>query len=229
MSNIQFFDTYWHLNFGAYYYLLALASQYSFLSAFFSPSAIVFPFDKVQLLDIIDSMKATTIIGLKHKGKVAIGCDGQVTTGEVVMKHTARKIRKMYNNQILTGFAGSTADALTLFERFESKLEEYNGNLPRSVVELAKDWRQDKVLRRLEAMLAILDLNHAYIVSGSGDIVEPDDGITAIGSGSAYALAACRALIKYSNLPAKGIVEESIKIASGICIYTNSEIFIEEL
>ena len=174
-------------------------------------------------------MKATTILGLKHKGKVAIGCDGQVTTGDIVMKHTAKKIRKMYNNKILTGFAGSTADALTLFERFESKLEEFRGNLPRSIVELAKDWRQDKVLRRLEALLAVLDKDHAYIVSGSGDIIEPDDGIVAIGSGGAHALAACRALIKYSDLSAKAIVEESIRIAAGICIYTNSEIYAEEL
>lgn len=174
-------------------------------------------------------MKATTILGMRHKGKVAIGCDGQVTTGEVVMKHTAKKIRKMYNNRILTGFAGSTADALTLFERFESKLEEFRGNLPRSIVELAKDWRQDKVLRRLEALLAVLDKDHAYIVSGSGDIIEPDDGIVAIGSGGSHALAACRALIKYSNLSAKEVVEESIRIAADICIYTNKEIFVEEL
>ncbi|NOR17116.1 ATP-dependent protease subunit HslV [candidate division WOR-3 bacterium] len=174
-------------------------------------------------------MKGTTIIGLKHNGKVAIGCDGQVTTGEVVMKHTARKIRKMYKDRILTGFAGSTADALTLFERFESKLEEFRGNLPRSVIELAKDWRQDKVLRRLEALLAILDKDHAYVVSGSGDIIEPDHGIVSIGSGGPYALAACQALVKYSNLSAKKIVEESIGIAASICIYTNNEILIEEL
>jgi len=145
------------------------------------------------------------------------------------MKHTARKVRKMYNNKILTGFAGSTADALTLFERFETKLEEFRGNLPRSIVELAKDWRQDRVLRRLEALLAILDKDHAYVISGSGDIIEPDDDIVAIGSGSPYALAACRALVKYSKLSAKEIVEESIKIAASVCIYTNTEIFIEEL
>ncbi len=174
-------------------------------------------------------MKSTTILGLKHKGMVAIGCDGQVTTGETIMKHTARKIRKMYNNKILTGFAGSTADALTLFERFETKLEEFRGNLSRSVVELAKDWRQDKVLRRLEALLAILDKDHAYLISGSGDIIEPDDGIVAIGSGGPYALAACRALVKYSNLSVREIVEESIRIAAGVCIYTNTEIFTEEL
>ncbi len=174
-------------------------------------------------------MKATTIIGIRLKGKVAIGCDGQVTTGETVMKRTARKIRKMYNERILAGFAGSTADALTLFERFESKLDEFRGNLPRSVVELAKDWRQDKVLRRLEALLAILDKEYAYVVSGSGDIIEPDDGIVAIGSGGPYALAACRGLVKYSDLSVREIVEESIKIAADICIYTNTEIFTEEL
>ena len=174
-------------------------------------------------------MISTTIIGLRHAGKVAIGCDGQVTTGETVLKHTARKIRKMYNDKILTGFAGSTADALTLFERFESKLEEFRGNLPRSVVELAKDWRQDRVLRRLEALLAILDKDHSYVVSGSGDIIEPDDGVVAIGSGGSYALAACRALIKHSDLSARAIIEESIRIAAKICIYTNAEIYIEEL
>jgi ATP-dependent HslUV protease subunit HslV len=174
-------------------------------------------------------MKSTTIIGVRHQGKVVIGCDGQVTTGETVMKRTARKIRKIYNEKIIAGFAGSTADALTLFERFESKLEEFRGNLPRSVVELAKDWRQDKVLRRLEALLAILDKDHSYVVSGAGDVVEPDDGIVAIGSGGPYALAACRGLLQHSNLSAREIVEESIRIAAGICIFTNAEIFIEEL
>ncbi len=174
-------------------------------------------------------MQSTTILGVRYNNKVAIGCDGQVTTGETIMKHRARKIRKMYNDKILVGFAGATADALTLFERFEAKLEEYRGNVPRSVIELAKDWRQDKILRRLEAFLAILDKDHSYIVSGSGDVIEPDDGIVAIGSGSPYALAAARALIKYTNLSAREIVEESINIAAKICIYTNNEIFIEEL
>ncbi|MCX7994510.1 MAG: ATP-dependent protease subunit HslV [candidate division WOR-3 bacterium] len=174
-------------------------------------------------------MKATTILGLRKNGKVAIGCDGQVTTGETIMKYRARKIRKMYNDRILVGFAGATADALTLFERFETKLEEFRGNVPRSVIELAKDWRQDKILRRLEAFLAILDREHSYIVSGAGDVVEPDDGIVAIGSGGPYALAAARALMKYTDLSPREIVEESIKIAARICIYTNSEIFIEEL
>lgn len=174
-------------------------------------------------------MRSTTIIGVRRDGKAVIGCDGQVTTGETVMKHTARKIRKMHNDTILTGFAGSTADALTLFERFERKLDEFSGNLPRSVVELAKDWRQDRVLRRLEALLAILDKEHSYVVSGSGDIIEPDDGVVAIGSGGPYALAACRALIKHSNLAPRTIIEESIRIAANICIYTNNEIYIEEL
>jgi ATP-dependent HslUV protease subunit HslV len=174
-------------------------------------------------------MKGTTILGLKYKGTVAIGCDGQVTMGEVVMKHTARKIRKMYNDKILAGFAGSTADALTLFERFETKLEEFRGNLPRCIIELAKDWRQDKVLRRLEALLALLDKDHVYLVSGSGDIIEPEDDIVAIGSGGPYALAACRALVKYSKLSATEIIKESIQVAANICIYTNTEVFVESL
>jgi len=174
-------------------------------------------------------MYSTTILGLRRDNKVAIGCDGQVTTGETVMKHRAKKIRKMYNDKILVGFAGATADALTLFERFEAKLEEFRGNVPRSVIELAKDWRQDKILRRLEAFLAILDKEHSYIVSGAGDVIEPDDGIVAIGSGAPYALAAARALIKYTSLSPREIVEESINIAAKICIYTNSEISIEEL
>ena len=174
-------------------------------------------------------MISTTIIGLRHKGRVAIGCDGQVTAGETVLKQKARKIRKIYNDRILAGFAGSTADALTLFERFESKLEEFRGNLARSAVELAKDWRQDKVLRRLEAMLAVLDREHAYILSGAGDVIEPDDGIVAIGSGGPYALAAGRALVQYADLTAREIVEESIRITASICIYTNAEVHVEEL
>lgn len=174
-------------------------------------------------------MQSTTILGIRRNGRVAVGCDGQVTTGETVMKQRAKKIRKMYNDKILVGFAGATADALTLFEKFEVKLEEFRGNLPRSVVELAKDWRQDKILRRLEAFLAILDKDHSYIISGAGDVIEPDDGIVAIGSGAPYALAAARALFKYTKLSAKEIVEESIKIAAQICIYTNTEISIEEL
>lgn len=171
----------------------------------------------------------TTIFGLRHHDRVALGCDGQVTLGETVIKRTARKVRKMYNDHILTGFAGATADALTLFERFETKLEEFRGNLPRSVIELAKDWRQDKVLRRLEALLAIVDREHSYIVSGAGEIIEPDDGMVAIGSGSPYALAAGRALARHTELPAPAIVEQAIRIAGEICIYTNTEIIVEEL
>lgn len=174
-------------------------------------------------------MRSTTILGLKNTGKVVIGGDGQVTFGETIMKHTGKKIRKIYNDKVLVGFAGSTADAFTLFERFESKLEEYRGNLSRAVVELAKDWRADKVLRRLEALLAILDKEHAYIVSGAGDVIEPDDGIVAIGSGGPIALAVARALIKHSSLSAREIVEETLKTVSQICIYTNDQLFIEEL
>jgi ATP-dependent HslUV protease subunit HslV len=172
---------------------------------------------------------STTIIGLRKNGKAAMGSDGQVSLGETIMKQTARKVRKVYNDKILVGFAGSTADAFTLFERFENKLSEFHGNLARSVVELAKDWRQDRVLRKLEALLAIIDHEHSYIVSGSGDVIEPDDGIVAIGSGGPYALAASRALLKYTKLEPKGIVEESIIIAASICIYTNLEIHIETL
>lgn len=174
-------------------------------------------------------MNTTTILGLRKNGKAAMGSDGQVSLGETIMKQTAKKVRKVYNDRILVGFAGSTADAFTLFERFENKLSEFRGNLPRSVVELAKDWRQDRVLRKLEALLAIVDLEHSYVVSGSGDVIEPDDGIVAIGSGGPYALAAARALLKYTQLEPKAIVEEAIKIAASICIYTNREINIETL
>jgi ATP-dependent HslUV protease subunit HslV len=172
---------------------------------------------------------STTIIGLRKNGQAALGSDGQVSLGDTIMKQTAKKVRKVYNDRILVGFAGSTADAFTLFERFENKLSEFHGNLPRSVVELAKDWRQDRVLRKLEALLAIIDLEHSYIVSGSGDVIEPDDGIVAIGSGGPFALAASRALLKYTQLEPKQIVEEAIKIAASICIYTNLEINIENL
>lgn len=174
-------------------------------------------------------MRSTTILGLKHNGKIVIGGDGQVTFGDTIMKHTGRKIRKLYNDKVLVGFAGSTADAFTLFERFEAKLEEFRGNLPRSVVELAKDWRADRVLRRLEALLAILDREHAYVVSGAGDVIEPDDGVAAIGSGGSIAQGVARALMKHSKLSAREIVEETLKIVSSICIYTNSQIYVEEL
>ena len=174
-------------------------------------------------------IQGTTIIAVRHKGQVAIGGDGQVTFGNSILKQKANKIRKLYKDKVLAGFAGATADAFTLFERFEAKLEQHNGNLLRSAVELAKDWRTDRMLRKLEALLIVVDKEHSLIVSGNGDVVEPDDGIIAIGSGGSFALAAARALVKHSNLHIKTIVEESMKIASEICIYTNDKIIIEEL
>ena len=174
-------------------------------------------------------IKSTTVIGLIRDGKAVIGSDGQVTLGSTVMKHTARKVRKIFNNQVLVGFAGATSDAFTLFERFESKLEQYKGNLSRAAVELAKDWRTDKYLRRLEALLAVVGKDKTLIISGTGDVIEPDDGIVAIGSGGQYAYVSARILLKYTNLSAKEIVTESLKQASDICIYTNSHISIEEL
>jgi ATP-dependent HslUV protease subunit HslV len=172
---------------------------------------------------------ATTILGIRHKGQVALAGDGQVTVGNTVMKSSAQKLRRLYNNKILGGFAGAAADAFTLFERFEEKLERYSGNLPKAAVELAKDWRSDRYLRRLEALLAVLDKNNAFIISGTGEIIEPDDGIAAIGSGGPFALAAARSLVKYSNLTAEEIAREALKTASEICIYTNSNINVEVL
>lgn len=172
---------------------------------------------------------ATTILGIRHKGQVALAGDGQVTLGHTVMKHSALKIRRLYNQQILAGFAGAAADAFTLFERFEEKLERYSGNLARAAVELAKDWRSDKYLRKLEALLVVLDKEHIFIISGTGDIIEPDDDIAAIGSGGSYALAAARSMVKYSDLDAKGIAEEALKIAADICIYTNTNIKVDVL
>jgi len=172
---------------------------------------------------------STTVIGLIKDGKAAMGSDGQVTVANTVLKHNTKKIRKLYNDKILAGFAGSTADALTLFEKFEAKLEQYKGNLPRAAVELAKEWRTDRYLRRLEALLAVMDDKNAFIISGNGDVIEPDDGIAAIGSGGSYATAAARMLVKYSNLSAKEIVHEALNVASEICIYTNNHITIEEI
>ncbi|GBD94763.1 ATP-dependent protease subunit HslV [bacterium BMS3Abin05] len=177
----------------------------------------------------MEQIYATTILGVRTDNGVAIGGDGQVTLGNTVMKATARKVRRMYNDTILAGFAGASADAFTLFEKFEARLSEYHGNLFRSAVELAKEWRMDKYLRRLEAMLAVLDKEHALIISGTGDVIEPDDQIIAIGSGGPYALAAARALVKYTDLNAEKLVRVSLTIASEICIYTNSNIIIESL
>ncbi|MCI0495725.1 ATP-dependent protease subunit HslV [candidate division KSB1 bacterium] len=174
-------------------------------------------------------IRSTTILGVRHKGAVAMAGDGQVTFGDTIIKTGARKIRKMYENSILVGFAGSAADALTLFEKFEAKLEQYHGNLPRSVVELAKEWRTDRYLRRLEAQLAVMDKQNSFLVSGTGDVIEPDDSILALGSGGPYALSAARALINHTKLNAKQIVEEAMKIAGSICIYTNTNIVVEEL
>ncbi len=174
-------------------------------------------------------IEATTILGVVHKGSAALGGDGQVTLGNTVMKHNAIKIRKIANGKVLCGFAGASADAFTLMERFEDKLEQYRGNVNRAAVELAKDWRTDKYLRKLEAMLAVITEDKALIVSGNGDVIEPDDQIVAIGSGGMYALAAAKMLKKYSNLSAKEIVEQALKTASEICIYTNDKINVEEI
>ncbi|MDR3628248.1 MAG: ATP-dependent protease subunit HslV [Ignavibacteriaceae bacterium] len=174
-------------------------------------------------------MHATTILGLVHNGQAAIGGDGQVTLGNTVMKQNAVKIRKLGNGKVLCGFAGASADAFTLMERFEDKLEQYHGNVDRAAVELAKDWRTDKYLRKLEAMLAVLTNEKALVISGNGDVIEPDDQIVAIGSGGMFALAAAKMLKKYSSLSTKEIVAESLKTASEICIYTNDKINVEEL
>lgn len=175
----------------------------------------------------MEQFKATTIIGVVHNGKAALGGDGQVSLGNTVMKHNAKKIRIIANGSVLCGFAGASADAFTLMERFEEKLEQYRGNVSRAAVELAKDWRTDKYLRRLEAMLAIITSDNAMIISGNGDVIEPDDRIVAIGSGGMYALAAAKMLKKYSTLSAEEIVREALKTASEICIYTNDKINVE--
>ena len=176
-----------------------------------------------------EKIRSTTIIGIRRNGKIAIGGDGQVTFGDTVIKSTALKLRRLYNDTIVAGFAGSTADAFALFERFEAKLDEYSGNLPKAVVELAKDWRTDKNLRRLEAMLVIMDKKYSFVVSGDGDVLEPDDEVVAIGSGSPYALAAARAYMDNTRLSAAKIVEKSLKIAASICVYTNTNIKVMEL
>jgi ATP-dependent HslUV protease subunit HslV len=169
------------------------------------------------------------VLCVRHRDQVAIAGDGQVTIGSTVVKAGARKVRKLYHDRVLAGFAGAAADAFTLFARFEGRLEEFRGNLARAAVELAKDWRADRVLRRLEALLAVADREHTFIVSGTGDLIEPDDGLVGIGSGGAFALAAARALIAHTDLDAKAIVTEAMRIAAGICIYTNDHITVEVL
>jgi ATP-dependent HslUV protease subunit HslV len=176
-----------------------------------------------------ENWRGTTILMVRRGEKVAVAGDGQVSLGEMVMKHRARKVRKLYHGKIIVGFAGASADALTLFERLEAKLEAHQGNLTRAVVELAKDWRTDRVLRRLEALLLAVDGGSAFLISGTGDVIEPDEGVMAIGSGAPYALAAARALLAHSNLDAAAICREAMNIAASLCVYTNSEIVIEEL
>lgn len=173
--------------------------------------------------------KGTTILCVRRDGKVAIAGDGQVTMGNTVLKHNAKKIRRMFGDKLIAGFSGATADALTLFEKFEGKLESYRGNITRAAVELAKDWRTDKILRRLEALLIVADAEHTFIISGTGDVIEPEDGVAAIGSGGPYAQASARALYENTSFSAREIVEKSMRITSDICIYTNKNITIEEL
>ncbi len=172
---------------------------------------------------------ATTVLAVRHQGRSVLASDGQVTLGAIVMKESARKVRRLYHDRVLAGFAGSAADSFALFARFETKLEEYRGNLARAAVELARDWRTDRYLRRLEAMLIVMDAQSTLLLSGTGDLIEPDDDVVAIGSGGPYALAAARALIRHSTLDARAITEEAMRIAAGLCIYTNDRLSIEEL
>ncbi|MGH7388856.1 MAG: ATP-dependent protease subunit HslV [Candidatus Rokuibacteriota bacterium] len=174
-------------------------------------------------------IRATTVLCVRHRGQVAMAGDGQVTIGTTVVKAGARKVRKLYQDRVVAGFAGAAADAFTLFARFEGRLEEFRGNLARAAVELAKDWRTDRVLRRLEALLAVADRQQGFIVSGTGDIIEPDDGLIGIGSGGPYALAAARALVAHADLDAKAVATEAMRIAAAICIYTNEQITVETL
>jgi len=176
-----------------------------------------------------EQFRATTVLCVRHRGQVAVAGDGQVTIGTTVVKAGARKVRKLHHDKVIAGFAGATADAFTLFEKFEGKLEQFNGNLKRAAVELAKDWRTDRVLRRLEALLIIADVNDLLVISGSGDVIEPDDGVIAVGSGGNYALAAARVLVKHSGLDARAIAEEAMRQAAEICIYTNNQLTFEEL
>ncbi|MBI2223260.1 MAG: ATP-dependent protease subunit HslV [Acidobacteria bacterium] len=172
---------------------------------------------------------ATTVLAVRHNGRSVMAGDGQVTFNHTVVKQGARKIRRLYNDKIIAGFAGSAADSFALFSRFEAKLEQYRGNLERSAVELAKDWRSDRILRRLEAMLVVADQHSTFLLSGTGDLIEPDDGIIAIGSGGAYAMAAAKALAQHTSLDARTIAEQAMQIAAGICIYTNAHLSIEEV
>jgi ATP-dependent HslUV protease, peptidase subunit HslV len=185
---------------------------------------------RIHGLESDSTVRHTTIVCVRHEGRVAIAGDGQVSVGQTIVKRTARKVRRLHQDKVLAGFAGSTADALTLFDKFESKLQEYGGVLRRAAVELAKDWRTDKVLRRLEAMLVVADKDSSLLISGAGDVLEPDDGILAIGSGGNFALAAARAMVRHNpTMSAREIVEGAMKIAAEICVYTNDQFVIEEL
>ena len=174
-------------------------------------------------------LRSTTVLAVRHQGRVVLGGDGQVTLGQTVLKHNATKVRRLYQDRVLAGFAGAGADAITLFERFEQKLERVNGNLRRAAVELAKDWRTDRMLRRLEALMVVADKDALLIVSGTGDVIEPEDGVAAIGSGGNFAVAAARALVRHSTLGTRQIVEEAMRITAAICVYTNEQLTIEEL
>jgi len=174
-------------------------------------------------------IRSTTVIAIRHRGRVVVAADGQVTLGDTVMKHSARKVRRLAGGKVITGFAGATADAFTLFDKLEQKLERFNNNLMRAAVDLAKDWRTDKILRRLEAFLIAVDARYSLLITGSGDVIEPDDGILAIGSGGPYAQAAARALVAHSDLDAEAIAREAMRIAASLCIYTNDNIILETL
>jgi ATP-dependent HslUV protease subunit HslV len=193
---------------------------------------MVINYEKVSFIEErrIFVFHATTIVAVRKNNQVALAGDGQVTFNQnTILKHRAKKIRSLYNNRVLAGFAGSVADAFTLFEKFEGKLEAYHGNIQRAAVELAKDWRTDRILRRLEALLIVADRDHLLVLSGSGEVIEPDDGVVAVGSGGPYALAAARALLKHTSLPAAQVAGEALSIAAGICVYTNEQITVEEL
>jgi ATP-dependent HslUV protease subunit HslV len=180
-------------------------------------------------MTVTGALHATTVVSVRHRGRVAMAGDGQVSLGATIVKHTARKVRRVYHDRVLAGFAGAAADAFTLFERFEARLDEHRGNLRRAAVELAKEWRSDRVLRRLEALLAVADADASFIVSGTGEVIEPDDGLIGIGSGGPFALAAARALVTHSTLDAKAIAVEAMRVAAGICVYTNDQVTVEEL
>ncbi len=217
----------WRRQCGAIYLRCKLV--YNYVTAFAGYTTILHGYNNLKGLTTMEQYRGTTILSVRRGNKVVIGGDGQVSLGNVVMKGNARKVRRLYHDKVIAGFAGGTADAFTLFERFEAKLEKHSGNLTRAAVELAKDWRTDKMLRRLEALLAVADAEASLIISGNGDVIEPENALMAIGSGGSYAQAAARALLENTELEAVEIVRRSLKIAADICIYTNDNLTIEEL